>query len=340
MMIGILSLALRTCIAHGIAGASEEEEHSHDSHDDDDSDPTGQEVANAILLSMGAGLCTVLGAGVAFMLKEEDLKKERSMFLAGCLSFAAAVMIYVSFIEIWPESLDHYSDTTEDGQVAHIYTSLTFFGGILLGYLCSKAVEFFEHRQEDGNLHKDKGQDVEMQTKDVPGKDEESQSSSVKVSTFEKDERRSKLLRSAIVTSISIALHNFPEGLVTFYAAVDDWNVGVATAFAIAIHNVPEGISIAAPYYYASESRWKAFVLAFLSGLAEPIGALIGYGIVSDVGDAAYGVMFGVTAGIMVYISFRELLPLARKNDPSDKVTTLMIFVGMFVMDLSLYIGG
>merc|ERR1719494_1424960 len=126
-MIGILLLVLRTTFAHGFGGgSSDSEEHSHD-HDDHDHDPTGQEVANAILLSMGAGLCTVLGAAVAFLLKEEDLKKERSTFLAGCLSFAAAVMIYVSFIEIWPEALLQFGEATDDAQIAHIYTSLTFF---------------------------------------------------------------------------------------------------------------------------------------------------------------------------------------------------------------------
>merc|ERR1719447_99030 len=177
-----------------------------------------------------------------------------------------------------------------------------------------------------------------MQSKNVTGTGEESQSASVTV-VERSTERRADLLRAGIVTAASIAIHNFPEGIVTFLAAVADWEGGVATAFAIAIHNIPEGISIAVPYYYASESRWKAFALAFLSGMAEPIGALIGWAILNDIwGDAAFGAMFGLTAGIMVYISFRQLLPLARKNDPSDKVTTLMVFVGFFVMDLSLLI--
>jgi len=362
-MIGILLFAVTTCSGHGDFGEID--------------DPTSQELANAFLLTFAAGMSTVVGAAVAFMLREEDVKRERSTFLAGCLSFAAAVMIYVSFVEIWPESLskyqeslashdshdhhseehhsedhhsedhhsedhhseDHHSDEHHDEgneQVAHIYTSLTFFGGIILGYICTLIVKYFEQRQEGSEAQETKHQDVEMTGKDVTAED--SQSSSIKVTGQE--ERRKALLRTGIVTAASIAMHNFPEGLVTFFAALSDWDLGVATAFAIAIHNIPEGISIAVPYYYASESRWKAFVLAFLSGIAEPIGALIGWAIINDIwGDAAFGVMFGITAGIMVYISFHELLPLARKNDPSDKVTTIMIFVGMFVMDLSLFIG-
>lgn len=155
-----------------------------------------------------------------------------------------------------------------------------------------------------------------------------------------KNERKGQLLRTGVITAVSIALHNFPEGLVTFLAALADWKVGVSIAFAIAMHNIPEGISISVPYFYASESRWKAFMLAFLSGVAEPIGALIGWAILGDMwGHGVFGMMFGVTAGIMVFISFHQLFPLARKNDPEDKVTSLMIFVGMLVMDVSLFIG-
>merc|ERR1719204_1814856 len=104
-------------------------------------------------------------------------------------------------------------------------------------------------------------------------------------------------MRTALVTAASIIAHNFPEGLVLFLVALVDSKVGVATAFAIAMHNIPEGISIAVPYYYASESQWKAFALAFLSGIAEPIGALVGWGLLGSIwGHAVFGVMFGFTA--------------------------------------------
>jgi len=325
-MISILLFALITCKGHG-------------GDFDDIDDPTNQEIANAFLLALGAGLSTVVGAAGAFLLREEDVAKEQSTFLAGCLAFAAAVMVYVSFIEIWPESLEHYGDVADDDQVAHVYTSLTFFGGIGIGLLCSKIVGYFEQRHTTAVATR-KVQNVEMQSKAGDNQGEDSQSSAVKVLLQpDAQDRRAELLRTGLVTAVSIALHNFPEGLVTFLAALSDWHVGVATAFAIAMHNIPEGISIAIPYYYASESRWKAFALAFLSGVAEPIGALIGWAIVNDIwGHAAFGVMFGVTAGIMIYISFTELLPLARKNDPTDKVTTVLIFLGFFVMDLSLFV--
>jgi len=341
-MIGTILFALTACKAHGL-------------EDVDDLDPTNQELANAFLLSMAAGLSTVIGALAAFCIKKEDLLKERSTVLAGCLSFSAAVMVYVSFIEIWPESNSEYGELTDDEQVAHIYTSLTFFGGILLGLLCSKVVHWFEKRnavQESLEQSNDNNVAVEMSESEckageknkeqIHGRNEgeESVSSATKLLTSAPwQERKARLMRTGIVTAISIALHNFPEGVVTFVAAVADWKVGVATALAIAIHNIPEGISIAVPYLYASDSRWKAFALAFLSGFAEPIGALIGWAILDDLwGPEVFGLMFGLTGGIMVYISFAELLPLARRNDPEDKVTTISLFLGMFVMDLSLFI--
>jgi len=304
---------------------------------EDISSPSSSELRNAFLLAVGAGLSTVIGAAAAFCLREEDIQKERSSFLAACVSFAAAVMLYVSFIEIWPESLSHFEEVTNDAQDAHIYTSSTFFGGIFLGFLCSKGVQLVTQANNTRkSTEKARGfGGVEMLgiSNDVERDSEENQGNR------DGDDRREEILRTGITTAISVALHNFPEGLVTFLAALADWKVGVATAFAIAIHNIPEGVSISIPYYYASEQRWKAFILAFLSGLAEPIGALIGWAILGDVwGHEVFGIMFGLTAGIMVFISFHELLPLARKNDPEDNISTLMIFIGMFVMDFSLFV--
>jgi len=314
---------------------------------EDINNPSSSNIRNAFLLSCGAGFSTVIGAAAAFCLKKENLHKERCTFLAGCLSFAGAVMVYVSLIEIWPEALDQYSEVTESDQLAHVYTSLTFFGGILFGLMFSKLVRWLETGYtRRKTLRESKMAILQMQVTNLGQEEEDSDRDSV-VSVITGKEAgetpsgadKRQLLRTGLVTAFSIALHNFPEGLVTFVAALADWKVGVATAFAIAMHNIPEGISIAIPFYYASESRWRAFLLAFISGAAEPVGALIGWAILGNIwGHEIFGLMFGLTAGIMVYISFRELFPLARKNDPDDKVTTICIFVGMFAMDISLFV--
>jgi len=317
---------------------SDHDSHDHDHSHEENTDPTSSEVGNAFLVTIFAGMSTVVGAAAAFCVGVEGMKEERSIFLAGCLSFAAAVMLYVSFVEIWHAAKGKFEEVEDDHTVAHVYTSLTFFGGILIGFITSKLVEQLETRNAVKGRVGDEGVEMPSTAKNV---DDDDVSVEVVGRSGTDDERKKELLKAGIVTAISIAIHNFPEGIVTFFSLIDEWDLGVATAIAIAVHNIPEGISIAVPYYYASEQRWKAFALAFVSGLAEPFGALIGYAILGDRwGEAAFGTMFGLTAGIMVYISLSQLLPLARKNDPEDRVTTIMLFVGMFVMDLSLYIGG
>jgi len=323
-MINILLFAVTSCKAFG-----------------DIVDPSHNDIRNALLLPMGAGLSTVLGALAAFWITLEEIQRGRSKFLAGCLSYAAAVMIYVSFVALWPEAKEQFEDGgTDDELLFHLYTGLSFFGGVAMGFVFKICVNMCEdYRQNMNDLQQNKEKlAIEMQS-DIKTSENRSEEPSVIVEMTEEDERKSKMMRTGIITALSIALHNFPEGLVAFLAAVADWEVGVVTAFAIAVHNIPEGISIAVPYYYASESRWKAFLVSFLSGLAELFGALIGWAILDDIwGREVFGILFALTAGIMVYISISELMPLARINDPEDKVTTICFFLGMLTIEVSLVI--
>lgn len=146
-----------------------------------------------------------------------------------------------------------------------------------------------------------------------------------------------KLVRMGLMTAVAIGIHNFPEGLATFVAALSDPSVGAALAVAIAIHNVPEGLCVAIPVYYATGNRWKAFGWALLSGISEPIGAALGWLVLKDImSELVYGILFGVVAGMMVNITIHELIPTAVRYDPGDKVTTNSIIVGMAIMALSL----
>jgi zinc transporter ZupT len=166
-----------------------------------------------------------------------------------------------------------------------------------------------------------------------------------------------ELTRMGLLTALAIAIHNFPEGLATFVAALDDPSVGIPIAVAIAIHNIPEGLCVSMPILYASHSRCKAFWWSFLSGVTEPIGALLGYFLLRAIfSDLTFGVLFGLVSGMMVYISFRELIPTARKSvprcsraitfgsqlsrgrryDPTDRVVTVSLVIGMAVMAISL----
>lgn len=150
-------------------------------------------------------------------------------------------------------------------------------------------------------------------------------------------QEKQKLIRMGLSTALAIAIHNFPEGLATFVAALDDPKVGAVLAVALGIHNIPEGLCVALPVYYATGNRLKGFMWGLVSGLTEPIGALLGWLVLAKLFVAeVYAILFGIVAGMMTYISFRELIPTAFRYDPKDSVVTFGVVLGMFVMALSL----
>ncbi|MEW6711839.1 MAG: zinc transporter ZupT, partial [Candidatus Riflebacteria bacterium] len=153
---------------------------------------------------------------------------------------------------------------------------------------------------------------------------------------FEPGKGDPRLMRMGIFTAMAIGIHNFPEGLATFLSALNDPTIGISIAVAIAIHNIPEGISVSIPIYYATGSRRKAFWYSFLSGVSEPIGAIIGYVIlISFFNETMFGVIFAGVAGIMVYISLDELLPAAEKYG-EHHLSIYGTVLGMAVMAISL----
>lgn len=152
------------------------------------------------------------------------------------------------------------------------------------------------------------------------------------------DHHATDLARMGLLTGLAVGLHNLPEGLATFVATLASPSAGVAIAVAIALHNIPEGVVVAMPIYYATKSKWKGFLWSFVSGVAEPIGGLLAYLILASNGMSplAFAIMFAFVAGMMVYISLRELLPTALKYDPQDTYATSACLWGMVVMAASL----
>ena len=178
----------------------------------------------------------------------------------------------------------------------------------------------------EADLQNDEGQQV-VDTETGDGETE----------ALKEEEERKKLVRMGINTAVAIALHNFPEGLATFVAALDNPRVGGVLAIAIGIHNIPEGLCVALPIYYATGNRTKAFLWALLSGASEPLAALLGWAVLANsFSQQMFAILFGLVAGMMVVISTRELLPTAHRYDPSDTVVTFSFIVGMAVMALSL----
>lgn len=143
-------------------------------------------------------------------------------------------------------------------------------------------------------------------------------------------------MRLGVLTALAIAIHNFPEGIATFVSAFQDPGVAIPIVAAIAIHNIPEGIAVSVPIYQATGSRQKAFLYSFLSGLAEPIGALLGWLILIPImSDMVYGIIFAGVAGIMVFISVDELLPASREYG-EHHLSIYGLIAGMMVMATSL----
>lgn len=150
-------------------------------------------------------------------------------------------------------------------------------------------------------------------------------------------EEKKKLVRMGITTASAIAIHNFPEGLATFVAALQDPAAGLVLAIAVGLHNIPEGLCVSLPIYYATGSRWKGFMWGCLSGIAEPVAAILGWLVLANVvNDAVYAVLFALVSGMMITISLKELLPTAHRYDPEDTVVTYCSIGGMALMAVSL----
>ncbi len=269
---------------------------------------TTNQILFAFLLTTLAGLSTGIGSAIAFF-----TKKTNESFLSIALGFSAGVMIYLSFVEIFPEALESleaiYSEST-----AYMLTTIAFFGGIFVTALIDRLVPNVANPHEI--------RDVE----DMEDGDAE-------------EKRKSKaLMRMGVFTALAITLHNFPEGIATFLAALENPLIGVSVAIAVAIHNIPEGIAVSVPIYYATGSRKKAFFYSFLSGLAEPVGALVAFFVLTFfMNDAFFGLVFASVGGIMVYIALDELLPTAEKYGEHHKVIYGLL-AGMAVMAFSLLI--
>lgn len=150
------------------------------------------------------------------------------------------------------------------------------------------------------------------------------------------DKTNKKLLRTGLFVALGIGIHNFPEGMATFYSSLVDIRVGIAIAVAIAIHNIPEGIAVSAPIYKATGSKGKAFLWSFLSGVVEPIGAILtAFVLLPFLNDAILGYLLSGIAGLMVFISIDELMPVSKSYGYSH-LPIVSFIVGMTVMVLSL----
>lgn len=263
---------------------------------------------NNVLIAFGltifAGLATGIGSALAFFTKRTETR-----FLSSSLGFSAGVMIYVSLIEIFAKAKAGLAAELGPAK-GYWLTTASFFAGIAVIAVIDKLIPGIDNPHE---LKKIESIDTTAATGEF-----------------------CKLYRMGLFTALAIAIHNFPEGLATFTAAVKDVRIGIPIAVAIAIHNIPEGIAVSVPVFFATGSRKKAFWLSFLSGLSEPVGALIGYILLTSIlNDITCNIIFAFVGGIMVFISIDQLLPAAEKYG-KHHYAVYGFLAGMIVMALSL----
>ena len=263
----------------------------------------------AMLLTTLAGLSTGIGSAIAFF-----IRTPKYSYLAVALGFSAGVMVYISFTELLGTAIE---------DIGFAGANIAFFVGI--GFIALIDMLIPHEYEEERVTNASQNSSGQPKTAVLPPQ--------------LAAPSKSFLMRSGVLIAVGIAIHNFPEGLVTFCgAATGDVAFGIMIAVAIAIHNIPEGIAVSVPIFYATGNRRKAFTYSFLSGVAEPVGALIGYGILLPfLTSKLLSSMLAFVAGIMVFISLDEILPLAHRYG-KEHLVVIGVGAGMLVMAVSLFL--
>ena len=255
-----------------------------------------------LLITFLAGMATVLGGCLTFFIKKDNLKS-----LSFGLGLSAGVMIFIGLTEVLKDSGELLSKYFPNHFAWLVFAG--FFVGVLIAVLLDIIIP--DHIEEDLFVNKDDC---------IPDKH--------------------RIKRAGILVAIAISLHNFPEGLSTFFMTTQDVALGVSVAMAIAIHNIPAGIAIALPIYHATGKKRLAILYSFLSGVSELVGAIIGLVLLQTVmPQMAVGFIFATVAGILIYISFDTILPLSREYGDGH-YSVFGVMSGMFVIWLSLLMMG
>lgn len=256
----------------------------------------------ALSLTLLAGSATFIGAVLATLKK---FTSRRAMALS--LGFSAGAIIYVSMTDILGKSLDAFSTIYGNPKLSYGMMATAFFIGLGLMIVLDRLIP------TDINLDDQEGR-------------------------IESDKAlKRKLMRGGLLIGLALCLHNFPEGFLVFMTAYEDPSVGIAVAIALAIHNIPEGIAIAGPLYAATKKKMRSIGIATATGIAEPIGAILGFLLLKDfLNDSLFGWVFGIVAGMMIFICVNEIIPAAQRFASSQRQTTYGFIAGMAVLAISI----
>lgn len=223
--------------------------------------------------------------------------KNIEKLITAALGFSAGVMITVSLSDLMPEAQKALGLT-----YSKFFSSIISLIFMIVGMLFAFAVDRFVPHDK---------------------------------SPYNGDREHRDLLRVGVVSALAMMLHNFPEGIATFLAGYSDMSLGFSIALAIALHNIPEGLAIALPIYYGTHNAKKSFLYVVIAAIAEPIGGLLAYLFLRPfISEGVLGAIFAAVAGIMLYISFEELLPSSRKYG-YNTVSLLSVFGGICIIFIS-----
>lgn len=249
------------------------------------------DAGRALLFSLAAGLSTLLGALIVFIVKGKSEKA-----VTASLGFAAGVMISVSFLDMLPNAADALSQWA--GPQLGV---ICMIASLVAGVLVAAGIDHF-----------------------VPHEHLEGQ-----------EQSHGNMYRLGMMSMLAIAVHNFPEGIATFMAGISDAKLGLSIAVAIAMHNIPEGITVAMPVYYATGNKKRALWFTFLSGISEPLGALLAFLVLRPfINDLLLGFVFGLVSGIMLYIAIEELIPSSRQYGYT-RLALFSTIAGICIMPLT-----
>lgn len=265
-----------------------------------------------IILSLGLTTIVGLTMGLGGLLSIST-KKSNKRFFSLSLSFAAGIMIYVSFMAILPEGIHLLEDYV--GETGKFIGLGGFFGGMLFIAIIERWVHkygaHYHSHPNDEHKHEHKEHN---------------------------EENGSHLSKLGLMSAIAIAIHNLPEGLAIFTAGIKDITMAIPIALAVILHNIPLGIAISVPIYYSTGSKKRAFLYTTLVGLCQPLGGIIGYLLFANLAtELFFGVLFTIVAGIMIFVSLDELLPSSQKHE-DHHISVYGAIAGMLVMALSLSI--
>jgi ZIP family zinc transporter len=300
----------------------------------------------AFLLTTAAGLSTGIGSALPFF-----FRSFKEGYLAFFLGLSAGVMILVSFVELLPGAAEELGTT---------WSLIAFFVGMVVVVIIDQLIPKSKNPHHMGcdkelvtdvqsacaDEQKEMAEVESMKELEIEEKNEASEERETNISrTIQTEEgkqasiKRSALIRTGVLSAIAIAIHNFPEGIATFATTLEDPSLGISIMIAIAIHNIPEGVSVSIPIYYATKSKWKSFGLSLASGVAEPIGALVAFGLLQFLPPTFTSASLAFVAGVMVYISIDELIPIAFEYGEGHVVMSGIV-IGMLIMAASLVLLG